>query len=215
MEVAGAASMFWKGGAGPSQASLSSAFNLAGYDDGGTGAGSKQHRVTQALRVADEGLRARVLEELVTLLRAGAEFDRAENSVLVTKLREALARQGIELADGGFLDWPGASAPVRTPTVDAPEASASIVSAASTVPDVVENHVPTLDLLVSVLRRLPAASWSLRHRRRGEPAMTFDNEWAVQDLVEVTLRTMFPDVRNEEPGPAVAGSSSKMDFLIR
>lgn len=215
MEIAGAMSMFWKGGAGPSQASVSSAFSLAGYDDGGTGAGSKQSRVNQALRVADDDLRARILGELVTLLRADEEFHRSTNAPLVTRLREALERQGIELTDSGFLDWRSESAPVRTPAVAAPVVSPMKVPVADGIPIVVEDHVPTFELLVSVLRRVPVAARPLRHRRRGQSPMMFDNEWAVQDLVEVALRTMFADVRNEEPGPAIAGASSKIDFVVR
>jgi hypothetical protein len=75
---------------------------------------------------------------------------------------------------------------------------------------------PDIPLLLSSLRRLTmGALRPFITRRRNHQALSFDDEYDMQDAVEVLLRTLYSDVRAEEPTPSSAGSSSRMDLHIR
>jgi hypothetical protein len=75
---------------------------------------------------------------------------------------------------------------------------------------------PGPELLIPLLRRLGAgAARPIVHRRRaGRPSLRLDDEYDLQDVIEVVLRSLYPDVRREEPTPSSAGSSGRMDFHL-
>jgi hypothetical protein len=68
-----------------------------------------------------------------------------------------------------------------------------------------------LEVLVKGLRR---AMHPLTHRRKGAQALSFGNEYDVQDLLHVLLRPWVSDIRAEEFTPSYAGTSTRMDFLL-
>ena len=68
-----------------------------------------------------------------------------------------------------------------------------------------------LDTLVKGLRR---AMYPLTYRRKGAQAISFSNEYDVQDLLHALLRPWVADIRPEEFTPSYAGSSTRMDFLL-
>ncbi len=70
------------------------------------------------------------------------------------------------------------------------------------------------DLLAVIVRGIPRAMYPLSHRRRGADALSFSNEYDVQDLLHAMLRPWVADVRSEEFTPSYAGSSTRMDFLL-
>lgn len=53
--------------------------------------------------------------------------------------------------------------------------------------------------------------------RRHENRLTFpiENEYDVQDLLRVLLKTHFDDVRTEEETPSYAGASGRIDILLK
>lgn len=61
-EIAGALAGFWAGGAGPSHASISTAFALAGCDEPGDGR-NKQDRILYAIRSTEPDIAARLVDE--------------------------------------------------------------------------------------------------------------------------------------------------------
>lgn len=74
-----------------------------------------------------------------------------------------------------------------------------------------ENHASSNEL-AAVLRRVPDLIRTL-----GTDASTsFDvpNEKALQVVVEGLLRTLYDDVRPEDPAPTHAGASSRIDFVL-
>ncbi len=90
----------------------------------------------------------------------------------------------------------------------------------------IESHVErtwqtgrdTLDavqIVVQLCRRFPlfAKQLLVRHDHRSTIEMT--DEYDVQDAMHALLRLHFDDVRPEEVAPSYAGSSSRMDFLLK
>ena len=69
--------------------------------------------------------------------------------------------------------------------------------------------------LTGVLRRVPQICQSIVNRRRSRVGIAADDEYDMQDLVDVVLRVLYEDVRPEERTPSSAGSSSTIDFLVR
>ena len=54
-----------------------------------------------------------------------------------------------------------------------------------------------------------------RHANSGRPKFEIKDEYDVQDLMYAILRLHFTDVRKEEVTPSNAGSSARMDFLLK
>jgi hypothetical protein len=211
-EVAGALARFWSHGAGPSHAALGTALALAGYDepDEDTTA-NKEQRVLLAFRKADVETAARLVDELLSILRSSGYFDGPEFTPPVASLRTALERGGHSLAAGGYIQW--SARPRQTESTEHPVAHGDTPALQEGEP--AETTVPTVELLTSCLRRLPSALRPLAVRRRDAEPFHVRTEYDMQDVVEALLRSFYPDVRPEERTQSHAGSGSVMDFLIR
>lgn len=73
-----------------------------------------------------------------------------------------------------------------------------------------------LPLLLAALRRLGEGGLRpLVERRRGRPALEIVDEYGMQDAIEALLRTLYVDVRPEEPTLTSAGSHSRIDLHVR
>ncbi len=70
------------------------------------------------------------------------------------------------------------------------------------------------ELLLVLLKNLRRAMHPLTQRRKGAVALTFSTEYDVQDLLHALLRPWVADIRPEEFTPSLAGSSTRMDFLL-
>jgi hypothetical protein len=70
-------------------------------------------------------------------------------------------------------------------------------------------------LVTRLCRRFPlfATQIGVRHAKR--KTITFTDEYDVQDAMHALLRLFFDDVRAEEVSPSYAGSSSRIDFLLK
>ncbi len=55
----------------------------------------------------------------------------------------------------------------------------------------------------------------LRERHNGRKTLDIADEYDVQDLLHALLRLFFEDVRTEEWTPSYAGSSARVDFLLK
>lgn len=77
---------------------------------------------------------------------------------------------------------------------------------------------PTKDavaLIETICRRFPFLVKQLGARHDKRPAFLVKDEYDVQDLLHGLLRLHFDDVRPEEVTPSYAGSSARMDFLLK
>jgi hypothetical protein len=72
-----------------------------------------------------------------------------------------------------------------------------------------------VDRLELLLRRFHSVARQLRHRHAGRPTIAIQDEYDVQDLLHALLRSLYEDVRPEDPVPAHAGASSRVDFLLK
>lgn len=71
------------------------------------------------------------------------------------------------------------------------------------------------ELLDTIIKGLPRAMHPLIHRRKGLRCLSFESEYDIQDLLHAQLRPWIADIRPEEFTPSYAGSSTRMDFLLR
>jgi len=79
-------------------------------------------------------------------------------------------------------------------------------------------HTETVDKLPQVLHVLNRFHTIVRQlRRRHDDRSTLDvrDEYDVQDLLHALLLSITDDVRDEEGSPSVAGSSPRIDFLLK
>lgn len=77
---------------------------------------------------------------------------------------------------------------------------------------------PTKDavsLIETICRRFPFLVKQIGARHDKRPPFLVKDEYDVQDLLHGLLRLHFDDVRPEEVTPSYAGSSSRMDFLLK
>ena len=143
-----------------------------------------------------------VLEEFMDLpLKEGTpEFD---------EWREKRTRIEGALEDSGLRYYRfGRVLPQGETTESGPASSLSLTHQGPSKPQKVE-ELP--DVVVRGLRR---AMHPLTHRRKGSQALSFSNEYDVQDLLHALLRPWISDIRPEEFTPSYAGSSTRMDFLL-
>jgi REase_DpnII-MboI len=79
-----------------------------------------------------------------------------------------------------------------------------------------ERAYPDVEFLTSSLRRLGSGALRpLIRRRRDRRGVSINDEYDLQDAVEMLLRSLYSDVRLEEATPSSAGTSSRMDLLLR
>lgn len=71
------------------------------------------------------------------------------------------------------------------------------------------------DKLLNIADRFHTVARQLRQRHAGRPTLEIKDEYDCQDLLHALLRLHFDDIRPEEWTPSYAGSSSRMDFLLK
>jgi DpnII restriction endonuclease len=225
--IAGALALFFAGGRGPSRSEIQSALLIAGYD-APTDEGSKQELVQRAVVGADDTTSRRVIEELVSLFRESRYFEFDHSQEAVRRLQRTFSDGRHQLSDDGFVTWgavstafPPPPAPGRSTTAGTAHPPAPVVAqrtggqqAQGAAQEVAS---PNLDLLISSLRRLGSGAIKpiVERRRAGRPGFRVDDEYDMQDAVELLLRSLYNDVRQEEPTPSSAGSSSRIDLHLR
>ena len=79
-------------------------------------------------------------------------------------------------------------------------------------PDIVENYLTRVERL---LKRFHLIVRQLRDRHDSRQTLSIEDEYDVQDLLHALLLIDFDDIRPEEWTPSYAGSSSRMDFLLK
>lgn len=70
-------------------------------------------------------------------------------------------------------------------------------------------------LLHVIVAGLPRAMYPLTNRRKGAQVLTFESEYDIQDLLHALMRPWIKDIRPEEYTPSYAGSSTRVDFLLK
>ena len=122
------------------------------------------------------------------------------------RLDAALEAEGLQYFRGGRL------IPTGTPVDTLPPVMLQGPISAQPAPPIKPTSID--DLLVRLIAGVPRAMYPLTNRRKGVQALTFTNEYDVQDLLHVLLRPWVKDIRPEEYTPSYAGKSTRMDFLL-
>lgn len=71
------------------------------------------------------------------------------------------------------------------------------------------------DALLNALNSFPTYALLMENRKHNRPALKMTNEYDVQDLLHVILKPFYPDIEPEEYTPKRAGSSKRIDFVIK
>ncbi|MHB1310161.1 MAG: PD-(D/E)XK nuclease domain-containing protein [Limisphaerales bacterium] len=66
-----------------------------------------------------------------------------------------------------------------------------------------------------ICQRFHSVARQLRNRHEDRASLEVNDEYDVQDLLHALLRIHFSDIRPEEWAPSYAGTSSRMDFLLK
>jgi len=72
-----------------------------------------------------------------------------------------------------------------------------------------------LNSIIQICMRFHLVAKQLRSRHDGRTTLDIVDEYDVQDLLHSLLKLFFDDIRPEEWTPSYAGSSSRMDFLLK
>jgi hypothetical protein len=70
-------------------------------------------------------------------------------------------------------------------------------------------------LIENILSRFHLVAREINERHEGRPTLEITDEYDVQDLLDGLLRLYFEDIRPEQWTPEYAGSSAKIDFLLK
>lgn len=70
-------------------------------------------------------------------------------------------------------------------------------------------------ILISLLKNFDKVARQLTYRHNNRASFEIKDEYDAQDLLQALLRGYFDDVRREEYTPSYAGSSVKVDFLLK
>jgi len=71
------------------------------------------------------------------------------------------------------------------------------------------------DSLIAMIEKFHVVATQLKNRYNGRGTIVVNDEYDVQDLMNALLRMSFEDVRKEEYTPSYAGSSTRVDFLLK
>lgn len=69
--------------------------------------------------------------------------------------------------------------------------------------------------VLGICKKFHVVARQLRNRRNNRTTLEIEDEYDVQDLLHSLLKIYFDDIRPEEWVPSYAGSSSRIDFLLK
>jgi hypothetical protein len=73
----------------------------------------------------------------------------------------------------------------------------------------------TISIIENLCKKFHLVARQLRDRHDNRSTVEIEDEYDVQDLLHALLTLHFDDIRPEEWTPSYAGSSSRMDFLLK
>jgi len=79
----------------------------------------------------------------------------------------------------------------------------------------VEERIEPVVILEKLFNRFHHVARQLKNRYDSRATIDVNDEYDVQDLIHALLKVYFDDIRPEEWTPSYAGSSSRMDFLLK
>ncbi len=79
----------------------------------------------------------------------------------------------------------------------------------------IEENIQPEVMLEKLFNRFHLIVRQLRNRRDSRETIDVKDEYDVQDLMHALMKIYFDDIRPEEWTPSYAGSSSRMDFLLK
>lgn len=81
--------------------------------------------------------------------------------------------------------------------------------------DEIDMEKSKLNILEDIFKNFHKMAIKLRSRHENRNTLEIEDEYDVQDLLYAILQLFFEDIRKEESTPSCAGSSSRVDFLLK
>ena len=91
----------------------------------------------------------------------------------------------------------------------------AILEAFNSVNPVTRTDIDYHSILDNLFQRFHSVANQLKRRHERRDTLLIQDEYDVQDLLEALFKLFFDDVRPEEWCPSYAGSSKRMDFLLK
>lgn len=83
-------------------------------------------------------------------------------------------------------------------------------------PATVINNRSVYETVIGILNNFHNASKKITlTRRKDHPSFSINDEYDVQDLLYVILKSIFPNLKEEDPTPRVGMKSNRIDFVLR
>jgi REase_DpnII-MboI len=95
------------------------------------------------------------------------------------------------------------------------ESEFSLLSATEQQSVIAQANATSLSMAKFICAKFHVAAKQLEDRYENRPTLRIKDEYDVQDLLHVLLRVHFEDIRPEEWTPSYAGTSSRVDFLLK
>ncbi len=78
-----------------------------------------------------------------------------------------------------------------------------------------DNSIIKTDFILKVINSFHIVARQIQNRYNKRKTLQIDDEYDVQDLLHALLKIEFDDIRPEEYTPSYAGSSTRVDFLLK
>ena len=78
-----------------------------------------------------------------------------------------------------------------------------------------ESTFDNTEFIINILNSFHRVARQLQNRYNKRETISIQDEYDVQDLLHALLKISFDDVRPEEYTPSYAGSSTRVDFLLK
>lgn len=148
-------------------------------------------------------------------LQQGASFEEALAAIHDAQMAERVRSYGnygrTKLKDGTVVDIRGCAASFYPPEMEALVCGARR-DRYELLPNLQESH--RTSLLINILDSFPIVAKRLQKRSHGRASFAIENEYDVQDLLFVAIRSIFDDARTEEWTPQLAGRARRIDVVV-
>jgi len=155
------------------------------------------------------------MQEFDDAIDKGATFEEALNAIKNTEIAERVRSYGnygkSKLKDGSIANLRGCAASFYGPEIE------SLVCGGR--PDRYEvlpnlQAVDKTSLIIQIIDYFPVISRYLSKRKHSRSPFEIKNEYDVQDLLFVNIRSVFEDARIEEWTPKHGGKSKRIDIVV-
>jgi hypothetical protein len=154
-------------------------------------------------------------QEFNTAIESGASFEQALAAISNQEIAQRVRSYGdyghTKLKDGTELDLRGCAASFYPPEIEALQCGQR-PDRYQPLPDLRGIDKPSL--LIQMIDYFPVVARFMAQRGSGRPPVVVENEYDVQHLLFIAVRSVFEDARLEDWTPKHAGASKRIDIVV-